>query len=299
MTKRRHGFPAVKGLTKKRTKLGHRWILSEQDFTGKMQNITVPILDTDSDKIFFEKVEAARQKIQNRGKSLDDYIDAYVRDRQLTAQTARAMHASLRGFGFDNAKNRELVDAIVSGAQKNSTKMSKISRVRAFFSWIEDYMPGIENPARGCVFRAKFAYRQRVATDDEIEQIRRKVDAKQDDRLMLFFLLLMHTGARASTIACMTRDSLDRSGRLHLYNVKSKKIYSYTIPMIDADLCALWHKVTASGKLWSAVEANRLHDRIYRIMPRSEPIGSASIYRHTACDTPLQRAHYRQAYRLK
>lgn len=266
MAKRRHGFPAVKGLTKKRTKFGHRWILSELDSTGKMQNVTVPILDTDTDKIFFEKIDEARKKIQNRGKSLDDYIDAYVHERQLTAQTARAMHASLRGFGFDNAKNRELVDAIVSGMQKISTKMSKISRVRAFYSWLAEYMPGIENPARGCVFRAKFTYRQRVATDDEIEQIRRKIESKKDDRLLLFFLLLMHTGARASTIACMTRNSLDRSGRLHLYNVKSKKIYSYTIPMIDANLRALWQRVTASGKLWSTVEANRLHDRIYRIM---------------------------------
>lgn len=266
MAKRRHGFPSVKGLTRKRTKNGHRWILSEQDFTGKIQNVTVPILDTDSDKIFFDKVEAARKKIQNRGKSLCDYIDMYAKDRRLTASTATAIRSSLRGFGFDAAKNRELMDRIVASEQKTATKLAKISRVRAFFAWLGDRMPGVENPAHGCDFRGRRGCRQRVATDGEIKAILDKIDARKDKILRLYCLLIIHTGARVSTIARMTRDSLDRYGRLHLYNVKAKKIYSYTIPMVDADLCTLWHEVADRGELWSEHEASNLHKKLYKIM---------------------------------
>jgi len=266
MTKRRHGFPSVKGLTKKRTKNGHRWILSESDFTGKIQNVTVPILDTDSDKIFFEKVEAARKKIQNRGKSLCDYIDMYARERRLTASTATAIRSSLRGFGFDAAKNRELMDRIIASSQKTSTKLAKISRVRAFYAWISDRMPGIENPAHGCDFRGRRGCRQRVATAGEIREILGRIDTRNDKILKLYCLLIIHTGARVSTISKITPDSLDRSWRLHLYNVKAKKIYSYTIPMIDSDLLTLWHEVTASGRLWNEHEASNLHKKLYKIM---------------------------------
>lgn len=293
MAKRRHGFPAVKGLQKKRTKFGHRWILSEPDSAGKIQNVTVPILDTDTDKIFFEKIEAARQKILKRGKSLDDYITAYTRDRHLAASSETAIRSSLRGFGFDATKNRELMERVVASSQKTSTKLAKISRVRAFFAWLGDKMPCVENPAHGCDFRGRRGCRQRVATDGEIREILRKIDAKKDKRLTLYCMLILHTGARVSTIARITQDSLDRGGRLHLYNVKAKRTYSYTIPMIDADLRALWCDVTANGELWDEREASRMHQRLFNIMHSLGPdrFGeylSPHSLRHTFATRALQ-----------
>lgn len=262
-------FPKVRGLVKKSDKKRTRWILSERDSTGKIRNVTVPILDTDTIEIFFDKISEARNKIRNRrDQSLDQYVDRYIADRMLSAGSARNLRLYLRGFGLDGDTNRRAMDDIVSGCNAISTKFIKITQIRCFFRWLKERVPGVANPADGVRIKAKFSHRTRIATDEEIGILREKIKRRGDLRYYLFFLLLIGTGTRVSTVFALTPKSMDKHGYLHLYNVKAKKPYSYPIPVKDGELMDVWRQVCKDGELW-AIDPRHYYYRLRSVMIRT------------------------------
>ena len=89
MVKRNTEFPKVKGLYKKRTAAGVRYVLrgTKKD-GGKMVDlfVTVPLDPDDSDRVFYEKVQKAREELDakiNPVKDIAYYIDQYACKRTL------------------------------------------------------------------------------------------------------------------------------------------------------------------------------------------------------------------------
>ena len=287
-------FPKVRGLVKKSDKKRTRWILSERDYTGKIRNVTVPILDTDSIEIFFDKISAARNKIKNRrDQTLCDHIERYISDRMLSPGSSKNLRFYLKGFGLDNDQNRRAMDGIVNGSNAISTKFIKITQIRCFFRWLKERVPDIDNPANGVRIKAKFSHRMRIATDEEISILRKKIKRRGDLRYYLFFLLLIGTGARVSTVFALTTKSMDKHGYLHLYNVKGKKPYSYPIPVKDGELMDVWRQVCNDGELWT-IDPKYYYYRLRSVMARTfgrdaagENLSPHSL-RHTFATKALQ-----------
>lgn len=251
-------FPHVKGLAKKRTKFGHRWILTEQDSMGKSRSITVKILDTDPVDVFYRKVNDARLELRRKDKekTFDEYFKDFTIINQLSRCTVRCYHYSLQGMGLNPKKNREIVREIVNSGRKASTKALYISHINHFFDWLIKHGVPIQNPALDVRIREITQPRLRIATTEEMEVIIRYAETRVPE-YRLFVLLLIHTGARLSTIerlqACDMQD-----GRLSLFNVKSRKRYDYKIP-VSSNIVNLWNEVARDGILWhDSPSAHRL-----------------------------------------
>lgn len=260
-------FPHIKGLAKKKTKFGHRWVLSAPDISGKIRNITVKILDNDSIEEFYRKVTEARCELQGRGikKSFQAWIDEYITIRQLAKNSEQSIRVTLREFGLNNASNRESVKAILTAGYKDSTIKNKISQISSFFSWLSNKMPEISNPASDIRIKSKSEPRKRIATDEELKKMMDAVRQRKDKEFLLFSLLLLNTGARASTIMALRATDLIDNRYLRLYNVKSKKEYDYKIPLTNAECIDLWHDVATDGVLWHT-RPKRYYWRLKQIM---------------------------------
>ena len=245
-------FPHVKGLQKKRTKNGHRWVLTDTDFTGKSRSITVKILDTDPVDVFFKKVNDARQALKRKCacKSFEDYLSAFCAMRQLAPGTVENYRTALRGFSFDDRKNARIVNEILRSSRKQSTQKGIIDKISVFFTWLIQRGEPVKNPVADIVIKARTPHRSRTLTDNELA-IFLQYARKHEPEYRLFCLLLLHTGARVSTIGALTAQSLDNENRLHLYNVKCKKQYDVAVPLIDQETHELWASVTKNGTLWN------------------------------------------------
>lgn len=242
-------FPHVKGLAKKRTKFGHRWILTEQDSMGKSRSITVKILDNDPVDVFFRKVNDARLELRRKDKekTFDEYFKDFSIINQLSTGTIRCYRYALQGMGLNPKKNREIVREIVNSKRKASTKALYINKINHFFDWIIKHGVPIENPALDVRIRELTQPRMRIATPEEIDVILRYAKNRPPE-YRLFVLLLVHTGARLSTIERLQASDL-QDGRLNLYNVKARKKYDYRIP-VNSGIIDLWQDVTRDGILW-------------------------------------------------
>lgn len=245
------GFPHVKGLAKKRTKNGHRWILTEPDFSGVPRSITVKILDNDPVDVFFRKVNDARQELRRRCecKDFSEYVEAYISMNQLADWTAKEYRRQLKGFSFDDKKNTKLVNEILKSKLRPYTMKVYIGRVNTFFKWLIMRGEPVKNPTCNIVIKAQIPRRTRTLDDAEMSALLSYL-RKRDMEYRLFGLLLINTGARASTIGQLTPNSLDSDSRLHLYNVKSKKRYDYELPLKNEEVLSLWQDVGKDGVLW-------------------------------------------------
>lgn len=255
-------FPHVKGLQKKRTKSGHRWILTDVDFSGKSRSITVKISDTDPIDVFFRKVNEARQALKRKCecKAFSEYLEAFFSMRQLSEGTAHGYRNALQGFSFDDRKNARQMNEVLKAPRKQSTQKGIVAKINAFFRWLIQRGEPIKNPAADIVIKANTPRRTRILTDDEMTVLMRYI-RRRNPEYRLFVLLLIHTGARVSTVGALAPSSLDASGRLHLFNVKCRKKYDVAIPLSDAETLDLWQSVASSGTLWTRafdVHARRL-----------------------------------------
>lgn len=251
--KTRDRFPHVAGLAKKRTKFGHRWILTERDFTGKSHSITVKILDNDPLDTFYHKISEARRELRQRTQSKDfkTYLKEYFLVKQLSENTKILYRRCLNGFSFDDRQNKKRVHDLLSMDVKASTLSIYIGKVDAFFSWLIQRGEHVANPVCDITIKPKTQPRRRIMTSDELENLLSYARGRKDKAYTLFVLLLVETGARVSTIMeLQLKDMLD-DGRIHLINVKAKKDYDYFLRIESDEIKSLWGQRILSGKMWN------------------------------------------------
>lgn len=245
-------FPHVEGLSRKRTKFGHRWILTERDSTGKSHSITVKILDSDPVDVFFRKVTQARHDLRNRDneKTFSEYLREFVVVRQLSKSTESLYRRALEGFSFDDKKNQKKVHELLAKDIKASSLRLYINKVDSFFDWLIKRGECVKNPVCDVMIKTKIQPRKRVFTDEELELLLKYARGHKDRSYTLFVLLLIETGARVSTVSALTPKDLDANGMIHLYNVKCKKDYDYTFKIESEEIKELWSQMRDSEILW-------------------------------------------------
>lgn len=74
----------------------------------------------------------------------------------------------------------------------------------------------------------------------------------------LFGLLLIHTGARISTVFALHKSDLTPNG-LMMYNVKCKKFYDYAIPVKSREILELWEQAPDEGTIFNGMEERFRH----------------------------------------
>lgn len=261
-------FPHVKGLQCKRTKSGQRWVLGEPDFRGIVRFITVPISDNDPIDVFYRKVNDARQELRRRCacRDFNDYLETFFAVKQLKQKTMEGYRNTLNGFSFDEKKNMKLIRELMRGNYKQSSLKVKLNRIKTFFRWMIQRGEPVKDPTADIVIKAAMPRRTRVLTDEEMGRLLEYARNREPD-YRLFILLLIHTGARCSTIGELRPESMDKDWRLHMYNVKSDKRYDYAIPINDRDVRELWKEVASGGALWKK-EADIYASALYQWMAR-------------------------------
>lgn len=246
-------FPHVAGLAKKRTKFGHRWILTEQDFMGKSRSITVKILDNDPIDVFYKKITAARHELRLRAqcKTIDAYLREYSVIKQLAPSTIKFYRRCVGGFSFDERQNKKRVHEILAMKLKPSSMRLYISTVDTFFKWLIQRGEAVKNPVCDVCIKAKTTPRKRIFNEEEMQILLSYARSRSDKSYTLFILLLIETGARISTICALKLDSLDSDGTIHLYNAKCRKNYDYDLKIQNDEIYRLWKARVSIGKLWN------------------------------------------------
>lgn len=246
-------FPHVKGLAKKRTKFGHRWILTEPDSTGKSRSITVKILDTDSVDVFYRKISEARDVLHSgrRDKTFNSWVDEYIKLRQLRKNSIKSLKQSISNMSFDEAENDRQIKKLISSERKKSTIKLKIEAINTFFRWLIDNGVKIKNPAANVFIKSQNIPRTRTLTESEYAELIKYADTKETS-FRLFIRLLIFTGARISTVCELKPNNLDADNNLTLYNVKIGKPYDYKLKLTDETSIRLWREIQAEKKdsLW-------------------------------------------------
>lgn len=247
--RRKDDFPYVKGLRTKRTKFGQRYLLVEKDEAGHEHCVTVPIDDNDTNETFMQKVDAARQKLNKRqSKTFDELLEFFFSSRMLSDGSRRLYRFALRGFSLDEDANRVAVQNILTAKIKKTTIAVYLQKVRCFFSWASSHGVAVENPAKDVEVKCAISHRSRVMTDAEIIKVL-DYASRASPLYRLFILLLLHTGARVSTIQCIRKDDLTNDG-LSLYNVKCRRFYDYKIPVNNPEILDLWQETNAVGPIF-------------------------------------------------
>ena len=251
--KTRDKFPHVVGLAKKRTKFGHRWILTEHDSTGKSHSITVKILDNDPIDVFYRKIAEARRELRfkTQNKDFQAYMKEYFVVKQLSARTRGLYNRCLNGFSFDDKNNKKRTREILAMDVKPSTLKVYVSDINAFFTWLISRGEQVKNPVCDVCIKTKFQPRKRTLTDSEMDILISYAMSREDKAYTLFILLLIETGARISTIMSLKLNDLSNDGKIHLINVKSNKDYDYNLRIQNEEIMSLWKHRVKSGRLWN------------------------------------------------
>lgn len=261
-------FPHVKGLVKKRTKFGQRYILTDKDSTGKSHSVTVKISDNDTADIFMRKVSEARQKIRSQASkdTLDDMLNQFLALNKLARQTEMLYRHALNGFTMDEQANRRRINELLKKSLKPSSLSNYLAHISHFFDWMIRRGTQIKNPTSDISIKSQTSPRSRIPTNSEIEKILNYA-SKKEPSFRLFVLLLMNTGARVSSIFAIRKTDL-RDGFLLLYNVKCKKYYDYSIPIQNKEICELWNRCPDEGTIF-ADNGNKYWRRLNGWMSRN------------------------------
>lgn len=290
--RRKNDFPRVKGLRTKRTKFGQRYILIEKDEAGHEHCVTVPIDENDTDETFMQKVNTARQALNRRGsRSFDELLEHFFSSRMLSEGTKRLYRFALRGFSLDDDANQEAVRSLLAMDAKKSTISVYLQKVRCFFSWASSHGATVANPTSDVEVKCVVVPRSRVMTDSEIAKVLGYA-SRASPLYRLFILLLLHTGARVSTVQCLRKDDMTNDG-LSLYNVKCRRFYEYKIPVHNNEILQLWEGTPPvgpifgeSGKTFAKRLNSWLHDA-FGVDAKGETI-SVHSFRHTFASRAAQ-----------
>ena len=246
-------FPKVKGLYKKRTANGIRYVLhGSKKEGGKTVDyfVTVPITDRDSIATFYEKVQAAREELDakiNPPKTIAYYIEQYALKRQLKQGSIWQYNHALKGFGFDEDENNRLVNDILKNERlKDTSKKRMIGIINTFYKYLVQIGVVTKNPVAG-IRIGRWQRRTRLPTNEEIERILLFTDTNGNDEDALFLRLLLATGARCSTLEIVRIGDMSSDGHLSLYNVKASHRYDRSILITDPVILSLWATV-AGGR---------------------------------------------------
>ena len=184
--KTRDTFPHVAGLAKKRTKFGHRWVLTEHDSTGKSHSITVKILDNDPVDVFYRKVSEARRELRQKTQEKDfaAYMKEYFVIKQLSQNTKEIYTRTLNGFSFDEKQNKKRVHELLSKDVKASTLKVYVSKVDAFFSWLIQRGEHIKNPVCDVTIKAKLQPHHKFNEHKTIESIAQRIKGGENIALI-------------------------------------------------------------------------------------------------------------------
>lgn len=250
--KTRDKFPHVPGLTKKRTKFGHRWILTERDPTGKSRSITVKILDNDPLDVFYHKISEARLELRKKSncKTIAAYLHEYAVIKQLSKSTVYLYQLALTGLSFDPKTNKKVVHEILMSDRKVSTTKTYIGKIDTFFNWLIRRGEPVINPVNDICIKSHIQPRKRTITGEEMQMILDYAKRNKDKAYELFILLLVETGARVSTICSLDLHAVDSEWKIHMYNVKSKKEYDYDLIIHNERIKDLWNQRKEIGTLW-------------------------------------------------
>lgn len=252
-------FPHIKGLVTKRTKFGQRYILTIKDENGRDHSITVRVSEGDSVETFRQRVEDARAELKSRinNKTLDEYLSEYLSQKRFAYKTIKQYKQALTGFTLNNERNRKAAQDILTSDRKQGTIYSYLRSVSLFFDWLSKLLPAIKNPTDGIIPKNKITPRSRTMTDDEMRKLLKYL-SKSAPLFRLFGLLLIHTGARISTVFALHKSDLTPNG-LMMYNVKCKKFYDYAIPVKSREILELWEKVPDEGTIFNGMEERFRH----------------------------------------
>lgn len=242
----------------------------------KSKKVTVP---TDASNLeFLTLIHKAQDELftQDYQQSIEDlsyYISSYAGQRQLSQNSVRLFKYCLKGFTLNDTINRQKVDEIMNSSFSAGTKRIYIKRIRAFFTFlITTHHLQISDPTKG-VRMPQASPRSRVPTKQEVDLLLESLmKAPEEDQL--FARLLLHTGARCSTIIKVRPCDMDDSWHLGLFNKKVGRKYSILLPITDEYTRTLWSSVTADKKptdpIFSYHHHTHLRKRMVRLFKRDE-----------------------------
>lgn len=232
----------TKGIVKKKTLKGTRYLLHDKDLQGRDIYATIDITDKTPVKDYTEKINQARIKLNSKknASSFQDLVDEYISSRQLKKGSADNLRRVMRGFGFDNEQNQKAINSILTKPTKQTTKNMKILLVRGFFRWIiVNGKASTTDPTQGIRVKHAQSVRDRILTKDEIPILFEKMKSLRPiDQLVI--RLAYFTGARISSIYALEKKSL-KNGCLYYYNVKTSRPYRYPIPLKDKETVKLFY----------------------------------------------------------
>lgn len=273
MVKRNTEFPKVKGLYKKRTAAGVRYVLrgTKKD-GGKMVDlfVTVPLEPDDSDRVFYEKVQKAREELDakiNPVKDIAYYIDQYACKRTLSQGSAWQYNHALKGFNLNADNDERMVAEILARTDlKDTSKKRMIGIVNTFYKYLVQIGVVKRNPAAG-IRIGRWQRRTRIPTDAEVERILTYTDTNGNEADALFLRLIRDTGARCSSVEILRICDMSDDWHLSLYNVKTRKPYSVSILITDPVVKQLWKSVAGNRDpmahiFGEGIEAKRVTRRL-------------------------------------
>lgn len=284
-------FPTVKGLQTKRTKFGQRWILTERCRDGRNHSVTVPIADGDSLEAFRRKVDEAHRALQQRDVgSFGEMLERFLDSRMLSRTTRNGYGYALAGFSFDNDGNEKAMRKLLARQIKTSTKAVYVEKIGSFFAWAIAHGADVRNPALDVRIKNTVSARQRIMTDSEIARVM-EYASKKDPLYRLFILLLIHTGARASSVLAIRGSDMTENG-LRLYNVKCRRYYEYPIPVANREILEAFANA-GSGEIFDrscVAYHKRLNCWMGRTFPPDERGEKLSVhsFRHTFASRAAQ-----------
>ncbi len=171
-------YKSIKGLTKRAGANGAtRYLLSGRTEEGERCFVTVPIVDSDTDRTAAKKIAKARAELDRKchpPKDINVFIDLYAAQHSLKASTLESYRYTLRVFSVESEEvNTQAMNALLTSDRKRSTIHHAVARIKTFFEWLTKQGFDIPNPASGIKIKNADTPRSRIPTEEEVAIVRK------------------------------------------------------------------------------------------------------------------------------